>query len=64
MDLATHPRPYVSVQALATYLECDPRTIARMIANKSLTAAKVGRVYRIPVAQACETFHVQRQIQT
>jgi excisionase family DNA binding protein len=59
--LATHPRAYVSVRALAAYLECDPRTITGLIADKVLHAFKVGRQWRIPIEAACELCHVERQ---
>ncbi len=51
-DLATHPRPYVTVSALAAYLDCDPRTVRRMIDLGALPATRVGRHWRIPVHDA------------
>lgn len=59
IDLATYQGNSVTVSALATYLECDTRTVIRMITNKSLKAFKVGREWRIPTDAARETFHVQ-----
>ena len=49
IDLATHPRRYVTVPALAAYLECDARTVRRMIHEGALPAVRVGRHWRIPV---------------
>lgn len=60
MDLATHPRAFVSVKALATYLDCDRRTITRLIAEEALPAVKVGRLWRIPTDAARSMFHVQQ----
>ena len=60
MDLATHARPFVTVKALAAYLECDRRTIARLIAEGALPARRVGRLWRIPTDAAREKFHVER----
>lgn len=59
LDLATHPRPYVTVRALAAYLETDPRTILRLIAEGALEAVKVGRTWRIPTEVARQRFHVE-----
>lgn len=61
LDLATHPRPYVTVRALAHYLETDPRTILRLIAEDALDAVKVNREWRIPTAAARARFHVETQ---
>ena len=52
VDLATHPRRYVTVRALAAYLDCDARTILRMIYPRALPATRVGRRWRIPVDEA------------
>ena len=60
-DLATHGRPFVTVKDLAGYLDCDRRTIIRMITAGALEAAKVGRSWRIPTEIARAAFHVQRQ---
>ena len=63
-DLATHPKRYVLIKPLAKYLECDPRTILRMIAVKTLTAVRVGRQWRIPIEVARAAFHEERQVDT
>jgi len=60
MDLATHARPFVTVKALAAYLECDRRTIARLIEAGALPAHRVGRLWRIPTDGAREMFRVKR----
>lgn len=60
IDLATYERPFVSVRALAAYLDCDPRTIVRMIHEGTLEATKVGREWRIPTTEARDRFHVKR----
>lgn len=61
-DLATHPRPFVSATKLAEYLDCDRRTIVRMIHAGSFGAdcVRVGRSYRIPTKKARAVFHVQQ----
>ena len=59
VDLATHPRPYVTVRALAAYLETDPRTIIRLIADGALEGVKVNREWRIPTDAARRKFHVE-----
>lgn len=61
IDLATYARPFVTVKALADYLDVDRRTIVRMIVAGSLSATKAGRSWRIPTDDARATFHVQRQ---
>lgn len=61
LDLATHPRPYVTVRALARYLETDPRTILRLIHEGALEAVQVGRHWRIPTEVARQKFHVETQ---
>lgn len=59
VSLATHPRPHVTVRALAAYLETDPRTILRLIAEQKLPAVKVNREWRIPTDAARAMFHVE-----
>lgn len=58
-DLATHRRPFATATELAAYLDCDPRTIVRMIHNGSLRGVKVGRCWKVPTEDAREAFHVQ-----
>lgn len=60
-DLATYRRPYVTASALAAYLDCDVRTIVRMITDGALDAVKVGRGWRIPTDAAREKFHVKQK---
>lgn len=60
VDLATHPRPYVTVSALAAYLDCDPRTILRMIHAGAVLATRVGQQWRIPILEAREVFRSSR----
>lgn len=55
IDLATWDRPFVTVSALAVHLECDQRTIIRLIHGGDLDARKVGRQWRIDVASARRT---------
>jgi len=51
-DLATHPKPHVSIDALAEYLEISPRTVYHHIERGKLQAVKVGGVLRIPLDEA------------
>lgn len=60
VNLADHPWPYVTPPELATYLQCDRRTILRMIANGALAAYRVGRNFRIPTTEARRVFHVEQ----
>jgi len=60
VDLATHPRAFVSIKALAEHLGCDPRTVARMVESGALPAMRVGRLWRIPTNAARERFHAER----
>lgn len=61
-DLATWPLRYVTVPELAVYLECDQRTIVRMIEAGVLAADRVGNKFRIPVVEALRAFPaVQRR---
>lgn len=61
VDLATYRGAHLTVSALAAWLECDTRTVIRMIQAKTLTAVKVGREWRIPTESARVAFHVQAQ---
>lgn len=60
-DLATHRKPFVTAGALAEYLDCDRRTIVRMIQTDSLPGVKVGRSWRIPTDAARARFHVEQK---
>jgi excisionase family DNA binding protein len=60
VNLTTHPYPWVSPPELAAYLQCDRRTIGRMIEQGSLHAYRVGRTWRIPIAEARRAFPVER----
>lgn len=60
-NLETHTRPFVTVNDLAEYLDCDRRTIIGMIANGSLPAIKVGRSWRIPTEIARTVFRIKKQ---
>ena len=57
-DLASHQKPYVTVSALADLLECDARTITRMINSGDLPAITVGRAFRIPIEVARQRFAI------
>jgi len=59
-DLAHHAYPWVTAPELAAYLQCDHRTVLRMIEAGSLDAYRVGRSWRIPTEGARRTFHVER----
>jgi excisionase family DNA binding protein len=58
-DLAAHRRPFVTANAVADYLDVDPRTIVRMIKEGALIGVKVGRAWRIPTEKARAAFHVE-----
>lgn len=60
-DLATHRRPFATATELAAYLDCDPRTIVRMIHSGALEGVKVGRVWKVSTAAARAAFHVQQK---
>lgn len=51
-DLATHPRPFVSIGALAEYLEISPRTVYHHIEKGTLKANKIGGRLKIPLEEA------------
>lgn len=55
-NLATWPLRYVTPVELADYLECDRRTIVRMIDDGVLRAHRVGDKWRIPVGEALRAF--------
>lgn len=59
-DLDTFPCAWVTPRELAQYLDCDPRTIIRMIDAKALGAYRVGRNWRIPIVEARRRFHVEQ----
>jgi hypothetical protein len=51
-DLATHGEATVTVDELADFWRVDPRVIYRDISKGALTARKIGRAYRILIADA------------
>lgn len=54
-NLATHPRPYVSVGELATYWGIGRKQIYKQLDAGTLEAIRLGpRLYRIRTAQALE----------
>lgn len=57
-NLATHPSAHVTPRELARYLECDPRTILRMIEGGTISAYRVGRNWRIHTDEARRVFPV------
>lgn len=59
-NLAAHQRPFVTARQLADFLDVDPRTVVRMIADRAITGVKVGRSWRVPTDHAREVFHVQQ----
>lgn len=60
-DLAACRRPFVTASAIASYVDCDRRTIVRMIAAGALPGVKVGRSWRVPTDAAREAFHVEHK---
>ena len=56
VNLATHPTAFVTPPQLAAYLDCDRRTILRMIHDDALPASRVGRNWRIPIEAARRAF--------
>lgn len=59
VELATHPWPEVTAVVLARFLECDARTVTRMIHAGTIEAVKVGREWRIPVDEIRRAFNVK-----
>lgn len=59
-DLNTYDWPYVTPGDLARlpHVNCDPRTILRMI--RELDGYRVGRNWRIPTASARRAFPIRR----
>lgn len=55
-NLDTYPRAFVTVPQLASHLDCDRRTILRMIHDGNLPAARVGRNWRISIEAARRAF--------
>ena len=54
-NLATHPRPYVSVGELATYWGIGRKQIYKQLDAGTLEAIRLGpRLFRIRTAQALE----------
>lgn len=47
LDLATHPRPAVSLAVAAEYLDVSPKTARARIESGQLEARREGRIYRI-----------------
>lgn len=47
VDLATHPRPSVSLAVAAEYLDVSPKTARARIESGQLEARREGRGYRI-----------------
>jgi excisionase family DNA binding protein len=63
LDLSTHASPAVTVAVLAGYLECDDRTVTRMIESRTIWAYKVGREWRIPTREIRRAFHGEQHQQ-
>lgn len=59
VDLATHQSREVTAIVLARYLECDPRTVTRIINDGTISAFKVGREWRIPIEEIRRAFPVK-----
>ena len=55
-SLATHTAEFVTVKALAAHLQCDRRTVMKMIEAGALPVVKVGRSYRIATEDARRAF--------
>jgi excisionase family DNA binding protein len=60
-NLTDFPFDYVTPPELATYLDCDRRTIVGMIESKALGAYQVGRNWRIPLDEARRAFPQHRK---
>ncbi len=60
VDLESYEWPYVTPDDLARlpHVNCDPRTIIRMI--DKLEGYRVGRSWRIPTAAARKAFPLRR----
>ena len=51
VDLATHPRRYVSLRVAARYLEVDRRTLNKMLADGLLDSTSFGARQRIAIVE-------------
>lgn len=51
-DLATHPKPFVSVAEFIAYTEIPRRTMYHHIERGTLQAVKMGGTLKIPIAEA------------
>lgn len=61
VSYATFPFDWVTPQELAQKIDCDVRTIRRMIAAGSIGAYRVGRNWRIPIDMAERAFPERRR---
>jgi excisionase family DNA binding protein len=59
-DLATHDAAACTVSVVAEYLECDERTVRRMIRGGHLFAFRVGPEWRVPTSELRRMFPVER----
>lgn len=48
-DIATHPRPHVSLRVAADYLKLHEKTVRARIEDGRLIAVRDGLVWRIPL---------------
>lgn len=51
-DLATHPRPYVTMGEFITYTEIPRRTMYHHVESGKLKAVKMGGTLKIPIEEA------------
>lgn len=53
VNLARHPEAYVTTGDLAAYLVVSEHVIYSLIDKGALPVIRVGRLIRIPLAEAC-----------
>lgn len=51
--------PMMSVQQVAEYLDCEPKTVEEALRVKRLPGVKYGRSWRIPVSALDEALHAE-----
>jgi excisionase family DNA binding protein len=51
--------PMMSVQQVAEYLDCEPKTVEEALRIKRLPGVKYGRSWRIPLSALDEALHAE-----
>lgn len=60
MKITRIPEPALSLESLAKWWDCQPRTLRSWIETGELRGVKLGSQWRIPVSEANRFFEARR----